>query len=193
MHYGMVIDLKRCIGCSACTIACKLENRTPENVYWTKVLKTETGKYPAARGIFVPRACNHCTDAPCVRACPTGASHNTDKGVVIIDKEKCMGCRYCVLACPYHARSFEKAPTTGMPGGDYKKNQGTVSKCTFCQDRVTEGKEPACVSTCPAEARVFGDLDDPNSQISRLLKLESPRARVLYPEAGTKPNLFYLD
>lgn len=193
MRYGMVIDLKRCIGCSACTIACKLENRTSENVYWTKVLKTETGTYPAAKAVFMPRSCNQCTEAPCVRACPAGASHYTDQGVVMIDKDKCMGCRYCLLACPYHARSFEKAPTTGIPGGDYKNHQGTVSKCIFCQDRVAEGKKPACVSTCPAEARIFGDLEDPDSAIARLIKLEGPRVRVLYPEAGTKPNLFYLD
>jgi Fe-S-cluster-containing dehydrogenase component len=198
-RYGMVIDLSRCVGCHACAMACKAEHGTPSGVWWGKVLTRETGKYPSARIIFWPVLCMHCQNAPCVEVCPTGASYKRADGIVAVDYDKCMGCGYCRIACPYDARSFvEKIepyfPEFGLtPYEDlmYQKHQeGVAEKCNFCLDRVAQGEEPACVTTCPALARYFGDLDDPNSEVSKLISRR--HGFQLLPELGTNPSVYYL-
>ena len=198
MRFGMVIDLKRCVGCAACTVACNIEHGTPIGTYYTKVLKYEKGRYPNAQLINLPMLCQHCSNAPCVKACPAGANKQLENGLIVIDSSLCIGCRYCMVACPYNARSFINDIKTGLPGGanDYSAygrsiEKGTVNKCNFCQERIDAGKEPACVETCPANARIFGDLDDPYSTVSKLAS--KANAKQLYPEAGTDPVVFYLE
>ncbi len=196
---GMAIDLKRCIGCQSCTLACKGENGTPPGVFWMRVLEKEEGKYPLARKIFLPIRCNHCTDPPCVPVCPTGASYKREEdNLVLINQDKCIGCRACLVACPYQVR-FTTEDSKGYYGEKltpyeneaYKKWQPrTAQKCTFCVHRIDKGLEPACVQTCPTRALVFGDLNDQESEISRSLRERphfQPRA-----ELGTDPSLYYL-
>ena len=198
-RYGMVIDLSRCIGCHACGIACKAENGTPPGVWWGKVLTSEVGKYPSARIVYTPLLCMHCKNAPCVEVCPTGATYKRADGIVAVDYDKCMGCRYCEIACPYGARAFVEEiepyyPEFGFTPYEemmYQKHQkGVVEKCNFCMDRVAEGKEPACVATCVGYARHFGDLDDPNSEVSKLIAQR--HGYQLLPELGTDPSVYYL-
>ncbi|MBI4316875.1 MAG: 4Fe-4S dicluster domain-containing protein [Chloroflexi bacterium] len=198
MRRGMVIDLKRCIGCHACTIACKLENATPPGVFYARVLEMETGKYPLAKRVFLPVLCNHCQDPPCLRACPSGATTQGADGTVLVDQDKCIGCKACVEACPYEARFFLEE-IRGYYGDEltpfekvgYRKHQkGTVAKCNFCAERTASGLEPACVQTCPAVARVFGDLEDPLSEASRLIRERS--CIQLRPEQGTLPSVYYI-
>jgi molybdopterin-containing oxidoreductase family iron-sulfur binding subunit len=200
MRYGMVIDLTRCIGCEACTLACKQSNGTGPGVFWSKVLKAETGTYPTARLSYQPILCNHCEDAPCAKVCPVNATKINKDGIVTVDYELCIGCRYCMIACPYDARTFvdtvKKSYFEGMELSLYEKARysehsvGTVEKCDFCAERLKEGRLPACVHTCPADARIFGDLDDPNS--APITALSSSTGKTLKPEAGTKPKVFYI-
>jgi len=206
----MLIDSNRCVGCDACALACKQENATPRGVWWSRVLKYEKGKYPRANRFYQPLQCMHCDNAPCVSVCPTGASHKRPDGIVAIDYEKCIGCKYCVQACPYGARCFIDQirgyyPDRGLVPFEvagYQKHQtGVVEKCTFCLHRidaaiksglnagVDRAATPACVITCVGYARVFGDLDDPNSEVSR--KIASTHARPMKPELGTKPKVYY--
>jgi len=197
----MVIDLERCVGCNACTLACKIENGTPADVYYTRVYTEETGEYPDVKTTFVPALCNHCEDAPCVTVCPTGASYRREDGVVLIDQDMCIGCRFCMMACPYNERFYLRKGT--LEGGYYGERtdfeeakwslfqEGTVHKCTFCVHRVDQGLEPACVVTCPTDARVFGDLEDETSKVSTLIR--ERRGRPPKPEAGTKPSVYYLE
>ncbi len=199
MRYGMVIDLLRCVGCNSCTVACRSEQGTPAGVHFNRVKKYESGKYPTAKMGYLPMPCMHCRDPQCVRVCPTGASYQREDGVVVIDQEKCMGCRYCMIACPYDSRYFlpdldnyyigdSPTPYEELKQSDYEK--GTVVKCNFCAHRLAEGKEPACVQTCPAQARYFGDLDDPESEVSQLIT--SRQGYQLHPEFGTEPSVYYL-
>jgi len=195
-RYAMVIDLRTCLGCQACTAACTQENQTP---YWhdkwrTQVNDVQRGKFPHVTRDFFPRLCMHCENAPCVEVCPTGASYRTKEGVVLVDYEKCMGCQACVVACPYGARyPYERedvAKAKEIFGEDNRHKVPHVDKCTFCYHRLAEGLEPACVATCPGEARLFGDLDDPNSKVAALVS--SGQAKPLEPGFGTKPRVFYI-
>ena len=199
MRYGMVIDLKMCTACHACAFACKAQNGTPPGMWWSKVVPHEIGKYPSAHIYYTPLLCMHCQNPPCVAVCPTGASHKRKDGIVEVDYDKCMGCGYCRIACPYDARTFVKEvkpyyPEFGFtPYEDlmYAKHQaGVAEKCNFCKDRVAKGEEPACVATCPAYCRHFGDLDDPNSEVSQLIA--SRHGEQLMPELGTDPSVYYV-
>lgn len=198
VRLGMVIDLKRCTGCNGCTMACKAENGTPPGVFWARVLEREEGKFPSARRIYFPVLCNHCKEAPCEKACPTKATYKRPDGLVLVDYQKCIGCRACMTACPYQARFYRKELRPYFPQGytpyeavAYRKfTRGTVTKCTLCAERVDKGLEPACVQVCITGARVFGDLNDPESQISRLLR--SRHNFRLRPELGTDPSVYYL-
>lgn len=199
MRWGMVIDLKRCVGCYACQLSCKAEHGTPSGVFFARVLKQEEGKYPVVSKTFLPVLCNHCEDPPCVEVCPTGASFVWEDGTVDIDADLCVGCRTCMLACPYSNRYYNDGERTYYDGQgltpyeEAKTSQhqtNVVMKCNFCKHRVREGKEPACVANCPTIARHFGDLDDPASNVNRLIKERG--GFVLQPEKGTKPSVYYL-
>ena len=196
---GMVIDLARCVGCDACTVACQTENGTPPGIQYAPVYRTEVGKFPQAKVIFLPTLCMHCEGAPCMKACPTGAiSKRENDGIVLVDQEKCCGSKACMAACPYGALHFyeERRGVYGQEltppevQGQAKYTPGTVQKCTFCVHRVDQGLEPACVITCPTNCRIFGDLDDPASKVAQLLRERNSIA--LRAEAGTKPSVRYL-
>ena len=198
MKRGMVIDLKRCIGCYACQLSCKAEHGSPPGVFRARVVKQEIGHYPTVSLISLPVLCNHCEDPPCVDSCPTGASFVwEDTGTVDIDADKCVGCRTCMMACPYsnryfvEERNYYEQGATRFEQHHAERNQpGVVTKCNFCRDRVLAGKLPACVANCPTVARYFGDLDDPNSEVSHLIKERGGFVR--HPEKGTKPKVYYL-
>jgi len=198
MHYGMVIDLKRCIGCYACVAACRAENATTTGIMYSRVQRLEFGKFPAVKRMALPLLCMHCEDPPCKDVCPTGATKQRADGIVWIDKDLCIGCRYCMLACPYSARYFydketpyfENGKTPFEEEGYARHTVGTVEKCDFCSARVDQGLEPACVANCITKARIFGDLDNPVSDVARLVRDKG--AAVLNPEAGCNPSVFYL-
>lgn len=176
-RYGMVIDLRRCFGCHACSIACKAEQDVPLGFFKSWVMVSEKGRYPDAKRNFLPVLCNHCDSPPCVAACPTQATKLRRDGIVDLDEEVCMGCKYCIQACPYGVRYIDPATRT-------------VGKCDFCLHRVEQGMLPACVNTCNARARVFGDLNDPGSAVSRLIASEA--VEVLRPTMDTDPRVFYI-
>lgn len=176
MRYAMAIDTKKCVGCSDCVVACQIENNVPEGYCRDWVTETVEGNYPELFLELRSERCNHCDNAPCVRCCPTGASHVAEGGVVLVEESECIGCAACIESCPYDARFFHP--------------DGYVDKCTFCIHRVREGKEPACVSVCPTKCMYFGDLDDPSSKVAQLLKTR--KYKVLAPEAGTRPQVYYL-
>jgi molybdopterin-containing oxidoreductase family iron-sulfur binding subunit len=197
-RYGMIIDLKKCIGCMACTIACKVENGTRPGIFWNMVKDQEFGTYPNVKRVFVPVQCFHCADPPCVKVCPTEASYQRPDGIVAIDYEKCIGCRYCLEACPYGARNFNEHPE-GYFGKELTLSEqivyaghhlGVTEKCTFCLHRIQQGKLPACVQTCIGQARIFGDLEDPESEISLIIK--SKPVSQLKKELKTNPAIYYL-
>jgi phenylacetyl-CoA:acceptor oxidoreductase 27-kDa subunit len=214
-RWGMVIDLKKCVNCYACMIACKQEHFLPPDVFWNRLLTSEAGEYPRVRKLFYPVLCNHCKDAACVEVCPSGASSSRPDGIVTIDADKCTGCQYCVIACPYQQRTFygddhkEYFPGQGLTeleiiGKDiYPLQEGTVIKCNFCQERIDAGLKkglkpgkdreatPACVNTCMVNARHFGDLDDPGSLVSELINRR--KGYQLHPEWGTDPAVYYVE
>ncbi|MCX8028137.1 MAG: 4Fe-4S dicluster domain-containing protein [Thermodesulfovibrionales bacterium] len=252
--YGMVIDLLKCVGCGACAIACKTENNTQDRAdgqtfNWADFVMKVEGKFPNVKYTAMPTLCNHCTDAPCVAACPVKpkAMFKTADGITMHNDERCIGCRACQKACPYSSMDVEKekAPysvisfndhsketqpryrdkTEMIPGcttsgaevakvaGDippfrtlYKhpeytdvRRKGITEKCIFCEHRIKNGEQPYCVAACPSKARVFGDLNDANSEISKLLKANKPvrlknnKGEILKDgEKGTQPNVYYI-
>lgn len=202
MRLGMVIDTRRCYGCLACVAACKAANATPPGHFRCKVKIGEKGKFPNSTQTFLPTLCNHCEDAPCINVYPTGASYRDKDGVVRVDAEKCIGCQMCMNACPYDARSFFSDPNPtywkedGKGPDEYEKMRykehkyNTPDKCDFCVDRRAQGLPPACVATCAGKARIFGDMDDPNSEISKVIKKYHPKP--LNPELKTKPHVLYI-
>lgn len=177
MRYGFAIDHRKCIGCHACTVACKSENDVPLGVYRTWVKYIEKGEFPNSRRYFTVLRCNHCEDAPCVEVCPTGALFKRPDGIVDFDPRRCIGCKSCMQACPYDALYID--PHTN-----------TAAKCNYCAHRVDQGLLPACVVVCPEKAIIAGDLDDPLSELSRIISREQISVRK--PEQGTKPKVFYI-
>lgn len=178
MKYGFVIDNRKCIGCHACTTACKSEHQVPIGVNRTWVKQVEKGEFPNTRRLFSVMRCNHCTDAPCVEICPVEALFFRSDGIVDFDKDRCIGCKSCMQACPYDALYIDP-------------ESHTAAKCNYCAHRVDIGLEPACVNVCPEHAIISGDMEDSNSEISQLLARQQVKVRK--PEKGTEPNLFYID
>jgi Fe-S-cluster-containing dehydrogenase component/formate-dependent nitrite reductase membrane component NrfD len=177
VRYGFVIDQRKCIGCHACTVACKEENQVPLGAFRTWVKYVERGHYPETRRYFSVLRCNHCDDAPCVSICPTVALYRRPDGIVDFDGARCIGCKSCMQACPYDALYIDPATQT-------------AAKCHYCAHRVEVGLEPACVIVCPERAIIAGDLDDPRTPIARLVATEQVQVRK--PEQGTRPKVFYL-
>jgi Fe-S-cluster-containing dehydrogenase component/formate-dependent nitrite reductase membrane component NrfD len=176
-NYGFAIDLRKCIGCHACTIACKAEHEIPVGVNRCWVKTVEKGSFPETRRFFFPVLCNQCTDAPCVRICPTRALFKRRDGIVDLHGDNCIGCRACMEACPYDQLFIDP-------------NTHTAEKCNFCANRVENKLLPSCVIVCPTQCRIFGDLDDPASEVSRIVQHEAFMVRK--PEKATGPNVFYL-
>ena len=199
-YWGFVVDTTRCIGCGSCVRACKIENGVPDGYYRTWVERYEIDRddkvhvdspegalhsfksdlVPGgkiAKGFFVPKLCNHCKNSACTQVCPVGASYHSPDGVVLVDKSHCIGCGYCIQACPYGCRYIAHPP-------------GTADKCTLCYHRIQRGLPTACVQACPREARVCGDLNDPESRIRRILR--ERRYTLLKPELGTNPKCYYI-
>lgn len=219
-RWSMVIDLRKCVGCHACTVACVAENHLPPGVVYRPVLEEELGTYPNVARRFTPRPCMHCDHPPCVPVCPVTATYKNEEGIVVIDYDQCIGCRYCITACPYGARTFDfgeyysnGAPNAdglmvgGTTAGEYERATnfeygeartreddaspvGNVRKCHFCLHRVHNGMLPACVTTCIGTATFFGDANDPDSLVSDLIG--SPNVMRLKEELGTEPRVFYL-
>jgi dimethyl sulfoxide reductase iron-sulfur subunit len=228
--WAMVIDQERCIGCWTCAVGCKEINNEPLGFWWNRILtappnqfasepSSDTlaapasdnidvpyGSFPEVEMAYLPVACQQCDDAPCVKVCPVGATFRRDDGVVLIDYERCIGCRYCIAACPYGVRIFNWGDAKRDPdftvgyGHDYRTDgrlvftpdrpRGVVEKCTFCVERIDVGEEPFCVTVCPTGARVFGDLNDPDSQVAQLV--DEDGATQLMSDLGTDPHVFYL-
>jgi tetrathionate reductase subunit B len=215
-RWGMVMDMRKCIGCRACTVACKSENGVSLGRFRTVIQEKTFGTFPNTGKAFLPIMCNHCEGKeedkvpPCVKACPEypgqrmtyllpdgkkiryrgGATYKRPDGLILIDKELCIGCGKCIDACPYGVRSFDPFVKAGK-----KPEKQAVDKCDMCAHRVDNGVEPSCVNTCQGKARIFGDLNDPESEVSKLIAehgLKNPD-NVLLPEEDTKPNVFYID
>ena len=203
MRYGMVLDLTRCVGCAGCATACKVTNNLPDGVWWNTLRSpgdnlTALGTYPDVRRTLYTVSCQHCDNPACAKVCPVGATWKDEEtGIVRQDYDKCIGCRMCMAACPYTGvRSFnweEPAYVCGHMMGDADvpaHHKHTVSKCTFCYQRISKGKTPGCMQICPMKARHFGDLDDPDSEVSKLIATRSYAQ--LLPEKGTRPSVYYL-
>lgn len=201
MKYGMLFDLQRCVGCNACAIACSRTNKVATGHFRTHVDTVEGGTYPNISLDLVPHICMHCDEPACLAACPTGATYKNEDGIVLVDNSRCIGCQYCVIACPYDARYIDIKepgyfPESKDEKSEYEQNmladhgQGYIDKCVFCHDRLEQGLQPACVETCGAHARVFGDLEDPDSEISRLIATR--HAATILAQAGQRPNVYYV-
>ncbi len=197
-HYAMVIDLNTCVGCNACMVSCAMENQTPvwnDNKWRTYVHDKEIGSGDDIQRRFFPRLCNHCDNPPCMSVCPTGATYKMDNGIVKVDEDLCMGCRACAMACPYDARIeitySDVKEGKAFYGEDYRRTSPSMDKCTFCDHRLEKGLEPACVETCVGSARMFGDLDNPDDPVTKLVA--SGVAEPLLAYLGTRPNVFYIN
>ena len=201
---GIAIDLERCVGCHTCANACKMQNNVPTGMLWNRVttegcdvIDGAVGTYPNLTRTFLPVACQHCENPACQRVCPTGATYKDELGRVEIDYDKCIGCRMCMAACPYNARSFnweEPVRDVDFNYGDAEvpvRPRGVAEKCTLCRERTDRGEEPMCVVCCPTHARIFGDLDDPTSEVSKTVV--ERKAHVLLEEQGTRPQVYYFD
>ena len=229
-RWGMVIDLGKCVGCQACTVACESENNIPYGspeeqrrrleIYWNKVIAVSRGEYPTVNIEIIPMPCMQCEHPPCVTVCPAKATYKREDGIVMQNFRRCIGCKYCMVACPYGARNFnykeqeeeeynrpDLPSDLGLDNKTYRgpwpfphRTHGVVEKCTFCFHRIDQGlKEgkkigvdvvPACVEACPSVARTFGDLDDPTSEVSKLLA--SRDFFRLLEEMDTEPKVIYL-
>jgi|SRR5581483_11710675 len=176
-RYAIVIDSRKCIACRACSVACRAENNVPLAHSRNWLNEELRGSYPRLMAMSQPEQCHHCDEPACVRVCPTGASYRRPDGIVAINDSECVGCRYCMIACPYDARFF-------------RQDQGVVEKCDLCMKRVDRGEVPACVETCPSKVRVFGDINDASSKAAQLLV--GRQYRVKKAEAGTQPQLYFL-
>src|SRR4030043_1663191 len=215
MRWGMAIELKRCIGCNACVLACKADNFLPPQIFWNRVLIGEKGKYPAVTKFIYSVRCNPCPAPKCVKVCPTGATRQRGDGIVWVDETKCVWCRCGMGTFPYQMRSMYEDPEKNyFPGQEltehekigqtlYPHTPGVVQKCVFCKERIDSGlaqglkpgvdrdATPACVIVCPTKAIHFGDLDDPNSEINRIIK--EKHAHAFHPEFDTQPSINYID
>ena len=206
-RWVMVMDLRACIGCRACTVACKSENNVALGRHRTVVQEKTMGTFPNVKKAFLPLLCNHCEGnkddkvPPCVKECPefpgkravyvapngnkiryrSGATYKRPDGMILVDNSQCIGCGKCIDACPYGVRSFDPM----LPAGKKPEEQG-IHKCTFCDHRVDKGVEPSCVNTCQGGARIFGDLNDPNSRVSKLIAEHKAKGNVLLPEEKTE-------
>jgi molybdopterin-containing oxidoreductase family iron-sulfur binding subunit len=221
-RWGMVIDLDKCTGCGACSVACRVENNIPtvgdeqvekgRNLEWMNIIAEQEGHYPEVKTRFIPKPCMHCDDPPCVKVCPVMATYVGEGGIVAQVFNRCIGCRFCMAACPYTAKTFNWADYGSDVESSARKNEdvsvrqkGVVEKCTFCHHRLLKAKDQArfekrrmrpeeyttaCQDSCPAKAIYFGDLDEHGSEVNKLS--ESPRAFRLHEEIGTKPKVFYL-
>ncbi|MDA8248972.1 MAG: 4Fe-4S dicluster domain-containing protein [Rhodospirillales bacterium] len=209
-RYVMVADLRRCVGCQTCTAACKEGNGTPPGVQWRRVLDLETGTYPQVSRVFVPVGCQHCANPPCMEVCPSTATQQRADGIVTIDYDLCIGCSYCVMACPYDARSvvdrseyaFGDTPTAAESARTGHRTVGVASKCTFCAGRIDAGTArglvpgkdpeatPLCVNSCISGALAFGDIDDPTGPVATLLA-ENQWFR-MHESEGTEPGFYYI-
>jgi len=213
MRWGMVVDLSKCMRCHGCVAACRVEHFLPLGITWPRLIAWEEN---ADEMTTYPVRCNHCKDAPCVKVCCTGATQQREDGIVWVDQDMCVGCRYCIIACPYQNRTFlSKDKDTGyFPGYEltdfekagkkiYPHTVGTTEKCNFCMERIDAGlakglkpgvdreATPACVNTCPARALTFGDLDDPDSEVRKLIR--DNKGFQLHPEYDTDPSIYYID
>jgi Fe-S-cluster-containing dehydrogenase component len=224
MRYGMVIDQQKCVGCTGCVLACKAENHTPEEINWCDKVINTSGVFPDIQFEYISTMCNHCDDAPCVTGCPTQAMHKGEGGLTLHSPEKCIGCKACMVNCPYGVISFnwnspherwesdealligtfspqgmlQQTRGVGSPQSNPEREisypqlrqRGKVEKCTFCDHRLKVGLNPKCVDACPSNARTVGDLDDPNSEVSRLISKYN--GQPLKPELGTGAKVFYI-
>lgn len=204
--YGMAIDTKRCTGCNMCSMACRVDHNLPNDVLYSRAVtdgsehfRVPTGTYPNALNMtFYTRACQHCDKPSCLEVCPTGATYKREEdGLVLVDNEKCIGCKSCIAACPYDgARTLlpdEPTYPLDFKIGDYRAQDhkpNTVEKCTFCVERLDNDERPLCIDLCPAVARYFGDLDDPSSEISEVLQRREHDQ--LLADQGTGPNVYFL-
>jgi tetrathionate reductase subunit B len=217
-RWAFIVDLRRCTGCRSCTVACKAEFNTPLGAFRAAVYEEVRGKYPKSEKLFLPRLCNHCEGnkideiPPCVKVCPEypkgrkkyttpdgktiryryGATYKRPDGLILFDNDLCVGCGKCIDKCPYGARNWDMSRKSGKDA-----TKQSIVKCSFCQHRIDQGVVPSCVNSCPPGARKFGDLNDPNSEVSKLVKefgLESNRNKTtLLPDEDTVPMLFYID